>query len=639
VAIVEEDLARVRSATDLVALVSERVALRRVGTRWVGLCPFHAEKTPSFSVNAELGRYYCFGCQAHGDAISFLMETEHLDFVPAVEVLAARLGMALRYEDAGSAARPKRSAELAQAMEKAVAWYHGRLLAAPDAGEARAYLRRRGYDGEVVRRYRLGWAPAGWDALVRALKLPEEVLAGAGLASRNSRGQLIDFFRARVLFPIFDPAGRPVGIGGRVLPGGQGPKYKNTGSTALYDKSKVLYGLNWAKSAIVERGQVVVCEGYTDVIGLHRCGVTEAVATCGTALAEGHVRLLSGFARRIVLAYDADAAGQQAALHFFDWERRLGADIRVVALPAGSDPADLALEDPDGLRRAVAEAKPYLGFRLERVLSAADLASPEGRARAAEQCLQLTADHPDPLVRDQYLMQVADRCRLSPDQLRELALAGPGRPGERRAGRAAGPAGRAVGPAERQPVAPGPGRPARRPAVAKVPPPELEALRLAVQVPGAVAGHLHAALFGSDLARATFEVLASSLTLSEAIERADDPQVVALLGRLAVEESQEEPDDVLERLVERAVARALGELQREARSERPTRSHRELAQLVSQLKLGLEELRSAEPGPGRAARLAEARGRLLTLLVGRPMDGSAGTDVVPPPGAQPSVAT
>ena len=175
-----------------------------------------------------------------------------------------------------------------------------------------------------------------------------------------------------------------MGLGGRVLPGAPGPKYKNTQATALYDKSRVLYGLNWAKGAIVERGRVVVCEGYTDVIGLHRAGVTEAVATCGTALADGHVRLLTGFSRRIVLAYDADAAGQGAAEHFYDWERRFEADISVVALPPGTDPADLAQTDPERLRQAVAEAKPYLGFRLERLFAQADLRNPEGRARAAE---------------------------------------------------------------------------------------------------------------------------------------------------------------------------------------------------------------------------------------------------------------
>ncbi|MGC8627103.1 MAG: DNA primase [Acidimicrobiales bacterium] len=620
-AIVEEDLERVRSATDLVALVSERVALRRAGARWVGLCPFHAEKTPSFSVNAELGRYYCFGCQAHGDAISFLRETEHLDFVAAVEALASRAGITLHYDDEspGAGKGRKRAAALGEAMEQAVQWYHERLLNAPDAGEARAYLRRRGYDSDVVRRYKLGWAPAGWDSLVRALKLPEDVLIGAGLAFRNSSGRLNDAFRARVLFPIFDAGGRAVALGGRVLPGGQGPKYKNTVSTSLYDKSKVLYGLNWAKSAIVERGQVVVCEGYTDVIGLHRCGVTEAVATCGTALAEGHVRLLTGFARRVVLAYDADTAGQGAALHFYDWEHKFDADIRVVALPPGADPADLALESPSQLHQAVANAQPYLGFRIERVLSSMDLASPEGRARAAELCLSLIADHPDPLVKDQYLMQVADRCHLSPDQLRSLK---PARRRDSSLGRNAAQAPEVRASTGASPVSRRPGGPARQQS-ARVPPPEMEALRLAVQAPGSVAGRLHGALFSSDLARAAFEELVSSLTLSEAIEQASDPRVAELLGRLAVEESQEQPDDVLGRLLERAAVRVMGDLQRRARSTEAVGSHRELSQMVSQLKLALEELRSASPGPEGAARLAEAQAQLLTLVLGHRTGASA----------------
>ena len=411
--IVAEDVERVRSATDLVALVSERVALRRVGTQWVGLCPFHGENTASFSVNGELGVYYCFGCQVRGDA-SFLRETEHLDFATAVETLAARAGITLRYdgEDHAGGAH-KRSTELTEAMERAVNWYHARLVGAPDAADARRYLRSRGYDSETVKKYRLGWAPDGWDALVASAGVQGELLVAVGLAFRNKANRLNDSFRARVLFPIFDAAGRPVGLGGRLLPGGTGPKYKNTQATPIYDKSRVLYGLNWAKSTVVEQGRVVVCEGYTDVIGLQRAGVTEAVATCGTALAEGHIKLLTGFSRRIVLAYDADPAGQGAAEHFYDWERRFDAEISVVALPPGADPADLAQSDPERLREAVSGAMPYLGFRLERLFAHADLRNPEGRARAAEASLALIAEHPDALVRDQYLMQVSDRCRLS----------------------------------------------------------------------------------------------------------------------------------------------------------------------------------------------------------------------------------
>ncbi|MGH9107419.1 MAG: DNA primase [Acidimicrobiales bacterium] len=593
-AILAEDIERVRSSTDLVALVSEHVALRRVGTRWVGLCPFHSEKTPSFSVNAELGIYYCFGCQARGDAIAFFRETEHLDFPGAVETLAARAGIAVRRDDGERAgAVRKRAREVGDAMQKAVAWYHERLLKAPDAAEARKYLRRRGYDGQTVAHFQLGWAPDGWDALVRQGGVAVDLLVEAGLAFRNHAGRLNDSFRGRVLFPIFDAGGRPVGMGGRVLPGAGGPKYKNTSSTALYDKSRVLYGLNWAKGPIVERGRVVVCEGYTDVIGLHRAGVTEAVATCGTALAEGHVKLLAGFSRRMVLAYDADSAGQGAAERFYDWERRFDAGISVVALPPGADPAELAQSAPETLRQAVGDAQPYLGFRLQRLLDRSELRNPEGRARAAEAALALVGEHPDPLVRDQYLMQVSDRCRLSPDQLRSL-------------GRSSRPARTALRPGAAAAVA----KPSRRP----VPPPELEALRLAVHHPEKVVGRLDASLFRSDLARAAYEELASAMTLHGAIEGAS-PEIADLLGQLAVADSAEDPDDVLRRLVDRAAARELAELTRRARGAEDLVT---LAARAGTLQLALQALRTVEPGPGYEERVAGAERQLLALLLGSP---------------------
>jgi DNA primase len=592
--IVAEDVERVRASVDLVALVSEHVALRRVGRRWSGLCPFHAEKTGSFSVNGELGVYYCFGCQARGDAISFVRETEHLDFASAVELLANRAGIQLRY-DGQTAPRPaaKRAAELGQAVERAVEWYQELLVRAPEGAPARAYLRGRGYDSQTVKHFCLGWAPDRWDALVREAGIGADKLVDAGLAFRNQAGRLNDSFRARVLFPIFDVAGRPIGLGGRILPGGAGPKYKNTQATPLYDKSKVLYGLNWAKGPIVERGQVVVCEGYTDVIGLHRAGVTEAVATCGTALAEGHVRLLTGFSRRIVLAYDADAAGRGAAERFYEWERRFQADIAVVALPPGTDPADLAQEDPERLRQAVTEAKPYLGFRLERLFAGADLRNPEGRARTAEAALGLISEHPDPLVRDQYLMQISDRCRLSPEQLRAL------RP-------------RSAKPSEAPVI---PMTPRRR--LPPVPRPEMEALRLVVHHPMEVAERIHIDLFGSDLAREAFEQLASAMTLTDAIEAAT-PQVADLLAQLAVEDTVEDPEDVLRRLVEQAASRALEELRRDARSATPSLSHDELSKRSGRLRLALEALRSVDAGPDYEKRVDEAERQLLALLLVSP---------------------
>jgi len=417
-AIVDEDVERVRQVSDLVDVVSKHVALRKVGRRWTGLCPFHAERTPSFSVNGEDGLYYCFGCQARGDVISFVRHVEQLDFVGAVEWLAARSGITLRYTTAGEGKERQRRKRLVEAMTLAVDWYHERLLSAPDAAPARGYLRSRGYDGDVVRHYKLGWAPDEWDALSRALQLPDAVLRDTGLGFLNRRNRQQDSFRARVLFPISDVQGDPVAFGGRVLPGGEGPKYKNSSDTPIYAKGRVLYGLDRAKSAIVAADEVIICEGYTDVIGFDRVGLPRAVATCGTALTEDHLRSLRSFARRLVLAFDADAAGQAAADRVYEWERRFDLDVSVAAMPKGSDPADLARTDPDLLREAIANAVPLLGFRVARVLEAGRLTTPEGRTRAAEAALEVIREHPNELVRDQYVMQVAARCQQDPDRLR-----------------------------------------------------------------------------------------------------------------------------------------------------------------------------------------------------------------------------
>ena len=540
-----------RAETDFVAVASEHMALKRQGRRWVGLCPFHAEKTPSFSVNAEEGLYYCFGCQASGDVITFVREVEHLDFVGAVEALAARAGIQLRYDEAAGSER-RRHKVLQDAMEKAVDFYHDQLLSGPASAAARRYLRDgRGYDGDIVRRFRIGWAPEDWDGLSRALGLSDDVLRDTGLGFVNSRGRRQDAFRARVMFPIFDPGGRAVAFGGRLLPDTrvEGPKYKNSADTPLYSKHRTLYGLNWAKAGIVESSEVVVCEGYTDVIGMFLAGVPRAVATCGTSLADGHFRLLKNFARRVVLAYDADAAGQAAAEKFHEWERQFEMDIAVAALPAGADPGDVARADPPALRAAVEGALPFMGFRVERVLGAADLSTPEGRARAGEAALAVVAEHPNQLVRDQYVMVVAERCRIDPARLRAIMdRPAPARPGGR--GRATTTS--TVGPGGPDGREAGSGRgPARaRPAVALV---EVDALRLAVHRPEEVADRLEEQLFTDPVHQAALRALLGASTLHEAIDAAE-PEPAALLQRLAVEDATEDDVDVTTADLARAAA-------------------------------------------------------------------------------------
>lgn len=421
-AIVEEDIERLRSTVSIADVVQQYVGLRRVGRNWVGLCPFHAERSGSFNVREETGRYRCFGCGAAGDVFKFVQEIEHVDFVTAVEQLATKAGIQLTYTSGGESKDRQRRKQLVEAMNKAVDWYHERLLAGADARAARDYLRRRGLSGDVARTFRLGWAPDDFDAMCRDVGLPADALRDTGLAFVNKANRLQDAFRGRVLFPIFNENGDPVAFGGRILPGSTDPaKYKNSSETPIYAKSKTLYGLNWAKSEIVAHDQVVVCEGYTDVIGFHRSGVPRAVATCGTALTEDHVRMLKRYASSVVLAFDADAAGQGAAQRFYEWEERYQVRVSVAHFPDGKDPGDLAQSDPEALRHAIDRALPFLGFRVQRVLAGAPMRSPEDRARLAEKAMAVINEHPNLDVRKLYAGQVAAHVDMPMNDLVALA--------------------------------------------------------------------------------------------------------------------------------------------------------------------------------------------------------------------------
>lgn len=574
--IVDEDIVALRDATDIVAVITKYTQLRRSGQRWVGLCPFHGEKTPSFNVNQELGLYRCWGCQVRGDVITFVREVEHLDFVGAVELLAGWAGFTLRYSDKDEGENRKRRARLVRAVEQAVDWYHERLLSAPDAAIARKYLRERGLTGEEVRAFRIGWAPDSWDEMVRALKLPDDVVRDSGLGYLNKNDRQTDAFRGRILFPIFDANGDAVGFGGRVMPGAEGPKYKNTPETQLYQKSKLLYALNWSKARIVNDDRAIVCEGYTDVIGFARAGVPAAVATCGTALTTEHVKLLRRYARKLVLAFDADTAGQAAAERFYQWEKEHDLEVSVADLPPGVDPADLADSDPERLAASVSGAVPFLKFRVDRVLGAATLGTAEGRARAAELAVEVIREHPSDLVRDQYVMEVAGRTRVAPEQLREMlrrpAPAPLERPDDRRRGAAPELEVRAVRPRvldERDG-------------------PELEVLRHVIHEWAAVEPWIrYEELFLSELHAAAFRILMAHATVQGAIEAAD-PGVADLIGRLATEELQAEPFDAVMRLLTERARHAVAELSSQiGASDDPTELMREqqwLTHIVDRLR-------------------------------------------------------
>jgi DNA primase len=543
--ILDDDVARVREATDIVALVSEHVALKRVGRRFQGLCPFHQEKTPSFSVSPEKGVWHCFGCQKSGDAITFVREVEHLDFVEAIERLAGRVNITLRYDDASFSEERKRKQRLHEAVQAAIAFYHQHVLESPDGGLARRYLRSRGFDGDAVRKFSIGWAPDGYDPLsahLQKAKFARQDIVDAGLAFVNRSNKLQDAIRGRLMFPIWDTKGDPVGFGGRTLTG-DGPKYKNTAETAIYHKSRLLYGLNFAKGEIVAQGEVVICEGYTDVMAFALAGVPIAVATCGTALADEHFLTLKNLARKVTLAYDADAAGQAAAERCYQWEQRFEVQFQVADLPAGRDPADVWKDDPQQLVGAVKGAVPFLEFRLDRLLRAADTSTLEGRARAAQEGATLIGEHPNDLVRDQYVMKLAGRLEIEPDRVRQAV-------GEVRAR-----------PHVRPASEPTPG-PVARPVDRR----ELDALRWAVQAPELMSGRLDIALFVDPLARTAFGAL-TELPWHECLERAT-PEVAALLQRLAVEDlddrgpTEELATHVVVNLVEASSQRLLSSMLR-----------------------------------------------------------------------------
>jgi DNA primase len=605
--IVDEDIVRVREAIDLVQVVSGYTQLKRVGQRWTGLCPFHSEKTPSFSVNGVDGVYHCFGCKASGDAITFVREVEHLDFPGAVEWLAAKANITLRYTERDESESRRRQARLLELVERAAEWYHQRLRTAPDAAAARSYLRSRGFDADEVARYRVGWAPDGWDELVRSLRVPKDDVVAAGLGFENRAGRMQDFFRARVLFPISDERGRVIGFGGRKLPDADGAKYQNSRDSALYNKSRALYGLDRGKARIVTAGRAIVCEGYTDVIGFDRAGIDGAVATCGTSLTDDHVKLLAKFTRRLVLAYDADEAGQSAAERVYAWERTHELEVAVVDLPPGADPDELARDDPERLRAAVEHARPFLRFRLDRVLAAADLERAEGRARAADAGLAVIAEHPDDLVRDQYLMDLADACRMDAQLLRPRLAEVRRRPrpapeerSTRRRERGAetgdggGPPSDETAPwgDPDEPLPEDPGGGDRRASGVPVLGPlpvgvEREALRLAVQHPELVAPFLEEHLFDHPTAQAAFRALSAAHTLAEAMVGAP-PAVAELIADLSVDPTETDANDVLARFASEAGRRTLTELEAEARTAEDPLAY---ADVVAWLKVTLDHLR------------------------------------------------
>ena len=435
-----DDIERVRDATDLVELVSEVTKVKRSGRSVMAVCPFHQEKTASMSIDPARGLYHCFGCGKSGDLFRFVQETHTLDFSDAVELLARRSGITLE-RDPEAAKRRDRRQVLVDATDAAVAFYNERLRTGRDAAAARSYLRGRGYDSEVVERFAIGFSPEGGEALVAHLrnsKVSEEIMVSAGLALRNRAGRVYDRFRGRVMFPIYDLRGDAVGFGARLLEG-TGPKYLNSPETPIYHKSRLLYGLHWAKSDIVRGGEAVVVEGYTDVIALHLAGLPIAVATCGTALGEDHLDLLRRFTERVVLMFDADEAGAGASLRGFERAVPGDLDLRIAELPEGRDPADVvAAGDTHAVRKSIETSKPLIEFRIEAELSRFRFREDhQAAARAVRAAAVIVAQIPDRQSRREAAAFVAslvitnsvdEVIDLVEEQRRKLEAAAPRQP-------------------------------------------------------------------------------------------------------------------------------------------------------------------------------------------------------------------
>jgi DNA primase len=437
----DESLERVKQAADIVEVISAHTDLRRQGTRWVGLCPFHEERTPSFSVDAQEKLYHCFGCGVGGDTIKFVEEKEGLGFAEAVEALADRYGVEIQREreDPRAEARRQQRRRLGELLDRTASFYASFLWDAEEAGKARDYLAGRGLGEEVLRSFGVGYAPSAWDqVLTRGQRAGFKVdeMRAVGLVQRGRGGGEYDRFRSRIVFPIRDRRGRTLGFGGRAMRSDQGAKYVNTAETDFFHKSQILYGIDRAKEAIAKAGRAVVVEGYTDVLALHQAGLAEAVGVMGTAITEEQVAALSGMVDEVVLALDADSAGQEAMLRAQRVASGRRVRLRVAAMPPGEDPAEMLAEQGGDERfwGLVEGAVDLPAFQVGLVLERTDTSSPAERDRALAEIAPILAGLGETASRNDLVRQVAERLDLEPALVMgRVTVAQPTSGGERRA--------------------------------------------------------------------------------------------------------------------------------------------------------------------------------------------------------------
>jgi DNA primase len=424
---------RVRDAVDFVELVSARTELRRAGpARYEGLCPFHEERSPSFGIDPTQKVYYCFGCQASGDVFTFVQETEGVDFKGALELLADRFAVELELEeeDPKQAARRRRKERLLELLTRTAAYYERCLWEAEEAKAAREYLESRGLGEEILREFHVGYSPSAWDRVLLASRrggFTEQELYATGLAQRSKEnGRPYDRFRGRIMFPLADVRGRVLGFGARAMRDEQKPKYLNTSDNDLYHKGEHLYGADLARAHAARAGQAILCEGYTDVIALHQAGLRNTVGSMGTALTVEQVGELARMAQTVLLALDADSAGQEAMLKAAGLAAKRKLELRVVALPAGTDPADLVQRDGSkAVQEAIDRSVEFARFRVERVLASGDTSATEVQDSMLDELRGIFSTLPSrSTVRDELTRLVSSRF-ARPNDLVEKRLAEP----------------------------------------------------------------------------------------------------------------------------------------------------------------------------------------------------------------------
>jgi DNA primase len=608
----QEDVASVRERTDIVQVVSAYTQLRKAGRdSLVGICPFHAEKTGSFSVSPTKQVYYCFGCGESGDVFKFVEKTENFSFVEAVERLASAAGVTLRYEgetEAGRRTTGRRNV-IHKAIAEAAHLYHRMLREGREAAEARVYLESRKITNDSLERFEIGYAPGYPDYLLKRMSksYSSDLLLEAGLVSKDANGAVRDRFRGRVVFPIHDVSGNAVGFGGRLLEGPGSPpnaaKYVNSPDGPVYHKGTLLYNLHRAKAEATRSGRAFMVEGYTDVVALDQGGIPNGVATCGTAVGEDHVRLLARFTDKVILAFDSDEAGARAAERAFQFHQRYPVDLAVLVLPAGQDPADFVTANGGEAFAALAErAVPLVEYMIERTLVGRDLSTIEDRTRAVKVGLALLADLEDPVRREEYARILADKVGESERSVMQQLEQSRGDVGTESPGAAQATASAM--------------RPARLGPDEEV---EREVLKLLVQAPALCTewrGRLTPDMFAKPTHRKAFELIAESFdrggsSVSELLGMAEErggDQLGRVVAVVAMEPSKSSGEPTREyaertflRLEEFSLKRRADVLRKELQKMNPVKSPEEYDRMFI-------DLAALEGARRRAREAAEAVG-------------------------------